>query len=174
MNQNFGDYVIYADESGDHSLTRIDPIYPAFVLCLCVFRKRDYVRRIVPAIQEFKFRWFGHDAVILHEREIRKQLPPFDILNDPTVRTRFMGEMNDILALCQTKIAACVIHKQRLTNEYLFRDNPYGIALQICLEKLFVFLKSAERIQRTHFIFERRGDKEDKELELEFRRIVDG
>ena len=38
----FSDYVIYADESGDHSLEHIDQTYPVFVLCLCLFRKKDY------------------------------------------------------------------------------------------------------------------------------------
>ena len=175
MDWEFGDYVIYADESGDHSLTKIDPIYPVFVLCLCVFRKRDYVRRIVPAIQEFKFRWFGHDAVTLHERDIRKQVAPFHHLTNPSDRNRFMTEMGDILAQCRTSIASCVIDKQKLKNEHLFQDNPYAIALHACLEKVSVFLeRKTGRARLTHFIFERRGDKEDKELELEFRRFTDG
>lgn len=175
MEQTFSDYVIYADESGDHSLTKIDPIYPVFVLCLCVFRKRDYVQRIVPAVQQFKFDWFGHDAVVLHERDIRKQLPPFQILSDQTTRSKFMDELNDLLASCKTSIATCVIDKRRLKHESLFQDNPYAIALQVCLETVFVHLKGKRTgEQLTHFIFERRGDKEDKELELEFRRIVDG
>ena len=76
----FSDYIIYADESGDHSLTKIDPVYPVFVLCLCVFRKRDYVRHTVPAVQRLKFKWFGHDTVVLHENDIRKQRGPFVIL----------------------------------------------------------------------------------------------
>ena len=38
--QRFSDYVVYVDESGDHSLERIDPDYPVFVLALCVFHKR--------------------------------------------------------------------------------------------------------------------------------------
>jgi hypothetical protein len=175
MDWEFSDYVIYADESGDHSLTKIDPIYPVFVLCLCVFRKGDYIRRIVPAIQEFKFRWFGHDAIILHERDIRKQVAPFHRLSNPSDRSQFMMEMSDILAQCRTSIASCVIDKQKLKKDHLSQDNPYAIALQACLEKVSVFLeRKAERARLTHFIFERRGDKEDKELELEFRRFADG
>ena len=76
---DFSDYVVYADESGDHSLEHIDKTYPVFVLCLCLFRKKHYVQRVVPRIQALKFEWFGHDAVILHEREIRKKAPPFEI-----------------------------------------------------------------------------------------------
>jgi hypothetical protein len=68
-----------------------------------------------------------------------------------------------------------VIDKQRLKQNYLFQDNPYAIALQVCLEKVSVFLeRKAASAQFTHFIFERRGEKEDKELELEFRRFTDG
>ena len=34
------DYVVYVDESGDHSLASIDTSYPVFVLALCVVHKR--------------------------------------------------------------------------------------------------------------------------------------
>ena len=42
MPARFSDYVVYVDESGDHSLASIDPDYPVFVLALCVFHKRHY------------------------------------------------------------------------------------------------------------------------------------
>ena len=31
MNKNYSDYIIYVDESGDHSLSSIDESYPMFV-----------------------------------------------------------------------------------------------------------------------------------------------
>ena len=74
---NYGDYVIYVDESGDHSLTSIDVGYPIFVLVFCVFRKEDYANVIVPKVQTFKFKHFGHDIVVLHEKDIRKRNWPF-------------------------------------------------------------------------------------------------
>ena len=43
--RRFSDYVVYVDESGDHSLERIDPDYPVFVLALCVFHKRHYAEK---------------------------------------------------------------------------------------------------------------------------------
>lgn len=76
----FSDYVIYADESGDHSLKSVDPDYPIFVLTFCIFRKDDYARIVSPAIQELKFQHFGHDLVVLHEHGIRKRHPPFQLL----------------------------------------------------------------------------------------------
>ena len=37
----FNDFIIYADESGDHGLDPIDPGYPVFVLACCIFRKNE-------------------------------------------------------------------------------------------------------------------------------------
>ncbi|ALP53302.1 hypothetical protein Tel_09110 [Candidatus Tenderia electrophaga] len=70
---NFSDYIVYVDESGDHSLTSIDPEYPVFVLAFCIFHKRHYAEAIVPALSRFKFKHFGHDMQVLHEHDIRRQ-----------------------------------------------------------------------------------------------------
>lgn len=170
----FSDFVIYADESGDHSLVKIDEGYPVFVLCLCVFEKSSYIRRVVPDIQQFKFKWFGHDTVILHEREIRKQLSLFKFLNVPDRREAFLADLTEILANARFHLIACVIEKKRL-NETLFPENPYHLALTFCIEKTLEFLqKRGQHNKILHFIFERRGDKEDNLLELEFRRIIAG
>jgi hypothetical protein len=44
--------VIYVDESGDHSLTMIDPLYPIFVLVFCIFRKVDCAHIVTPLFNE--------------------------------------------------------------------------------------------------------------------------
>ncbi|MBP0613919.1 DUF3800 domain-containing protein [Chryseobacterium sp. cx-311] len=78
------DYIIYADESGDHGLDSLDSDYPVFVLSFCVFRISDYITNAVPLIQKFKFDHFGHDQVILHEHHIRKQKDNYAFLcTDP-------------------------------------------------------------------------------------------
>lgn len=102
----FSKYIIYVDESGDHSLQSIDDNYPVFVLAFCIFHKRHYSEAIVPALEKFKFNHFGHDQVVLHENEIRKE--------------------------------------------------------------------KGEHQKKTFIVVECRGNKEDRELELEFRRISDG
>ena len=63
----YSDYVVFVDESGDHGLVSIDSDYPVFVLDFCVFRKEDYIQRVVPKVEAFKFEHFGHDLVVLHE-----------------------------------------------------------------------------------------------------------
>lgn len=36
------DYLIFADESGDHGLSSIDEQFPVFALVFCLVRKQDY------------------------------------------------------------------------------------------------------------------------------------
>ncbi len=55
------------------------------------------------------------------------------------------------------------------------QSNPYHLALVYGLERIYSFLRERQQTQkRTHIIFECRGKKEDKDLELEFRRVCDG
>ncbi len=41
---DFSKYIVYVDESGDHSLQSIDENYPIFVLAFCVFHKRTIAK----------------------------------------------------------------------------------------------------------------------------------
>lgn len=172
---DFSDYVIYADESGDHSLTSIDPDFPLFVLTLCIFRKSDYVGGIVPAVQALKFRWFGHDMVVLHEREIRKHSGAFGLLENTGRRTAFMAELSEIVRSAQFTIIGVIIDKRRLADRYGMDSNPYTYALRMSMERLHkLMLVRGQGDRITHCVFERRGGKEDLDLEVAFRRIVDG
>lgn len=173
--KDYSDHIIYVDESGDHSLTSIDPQYPVFVLAFCIFSKDDCTRYVCPVIQELKFQFFGHDMVVLHEREIRKAQEPFDILMNKEIRYRFMASLNDAITAASFVVIASVIRKEKLCHCYARPGNPYHLALRFCLERAHRYLDSLGEANRiTYVVFERRGRKEDSQLELEFRRICDG
>lgn len=171
---DFSDYIVYADESGDHGMVNIDPQYPMFALTFCVMRKDAYTAEIVPAMQGFKFGIWGHDTVVLHEHEIRKSLGPFGLLRtDRALRTRFMDELNALIETAPMTIFASVIHKEKHRAKYANPWNPYEIALHFCMERLHMMLTAEGQHGKTvHVVFESRGAKEDAELELEFRRIA--
>ncbi len=171
----FSDYVVYVDESGDHSLASVDEQYPVFVLAFCVFHKRHYSEHIIPAVEKLKFNYFGHDSVVLHENEIRKQKGAFAFLNQRTVRAEFMAQLSGIMAASNFILIAGIVDKTKVSRSEGASSNPYHIALGMCMESLRNFLteKGQEHLQ-THVIVECRGKKEDGELELEFRRICDG
>lgn len=172
----YSDYIVYVDESGDHSLTSIDPQFPVFSLSFCVVKKDDYMATVVPAVQALKFKYWGHDAVVLHEHEIRKSKGDFTfLLTDKALRDRFYDDLNQVMVDAPITIIASVIDKLKLTKKYANPWNPYEIALHFCLERLLLFLRDrGETGKRIHVIFECRGKTEDAELELAFRRIVDG
>ncbi|CAK7258567.1 DUF3800 domain-containing protein [Shinella yambaruensis] len=171
----FSDYIVYIDESGDHNLAQISPHYPIFVLAFCIFEKESYVTHTVPNFQRLKFRWFGHDAVVFHEREIRQQQVPFKFLQNEEKRARFHSDVNTLISESEFTVIATVINKEKLNGRYRTPDNPYEMSLQFCLERLHRFLIEKGQAERTTYcIFERRGKKEDASIELEFRRICDG
>lgn len=171
----FSDYVVYVDESGDHSLESVDPDYPIFVLAFCVFHKRHYSEKIIPAVEKLKFNYFGHDSVVLHEHEIRKQKGVFAFLSHHPTRIEFMDKLSSIMDASNFILIGCVVDKARLSRTEGTNSNPYHIALGVCMESLRNFLaeKGQDQLQ-THVVVECRGKKEDAELELEFRRICDG
>ena len=171
----YGDYIIYVDESGDHTLTAIDRDYPVFVLDFCIFRKEHYANVVAPQVQAFKFAHFGHDIVVLHEHEIRKQKPPFVFLKSRTKREDFMGGLSRLIQNAQFTIVAAAIHKDQLARRYAAPANPYEMALTFCMERAHAFLRGCgQHGLTTHIVVERRGKREDDELELAFRRIRDG
>jgi hypothetical protein len=171
----FSDYIVYADESGDHSLISIDPHYPVFVLAFCVVHKLTYIDSIVPAFQRLKFEFWGHDSVVLHGHEIRKAYGDFNILLNANTREAFFDRLNSVIESADFTIIAAVIDKQGYAKRYAQPIDPYKIALRFCLERLQYCLGERGQIDRTtHLQVECRGATEDAKLELEFRRICDG
>jgi len=167
------EYIVYVDESGDHSLVTIDPDYPVFVLSFCIFKKLDYAFRITPAIRQLKFLTFGHDMVILHESDIRRRRGAFSQLLKPT-RERFLDKLTGIVSESEFHLIATVIDKRKLNSSQLQQGHPYHIALRLGLQKLNRLLDHLGQNQTlTYVVCESRGKREDCELELEFRRILD-
>ena len=170
------DYIVYVDESGDHSLTSIDPQYPVFVLAFCIFDIKSYTADVVPAFQKLKFDYFGHDMIVLHSHHIRKQKGDFNILRNAAIRTNFMNDLTTAIAAAPFTLIATVVDKDKLNAQYVYPANPYDIAMVFCLERTLRFLRDLGHDEKktTTICFESRGPKEDAELELAFLRVVNG
>ena len=84
-----------------------------------------------------------------------------------------MDELTQIIEEEDFTIIATAIKKQNLLEHK--SNNPYDLALRFCMERAFSYLtKQDEADKITHIVVEKRGNKEDEELELEFRRINSG
>lgn len=170
----FSDFIIFADESGSPVLEGPDPTFPVFVLNCVLVAKVDYVERIVPKLQMLKFDFVGHDQLIFHERDIRRQQKDFAFLQvDAGMREAFLERVNAVVAEAKIDVIAAVIDKVRLAQKYADPWSPYEIALHFCMETLLSRLRQLGQADRlVHVVFESRGKKEDAELELHFRRIA--
>ena len=170
--EKYSDYIVYVDESGDHSLKSINKDYPIFVLSFCIFEKNSYTKNIVQKLKDFKFKHFGHDMVVLHENEIRRDKGYFRKLNSKELKQNFLDELTHIIKEEDFILITTVIRKDKL---YTHKNNPYDIALKYCMERTYKFLDAKNQTDKiTHIVVEQRGKREDDELELEFRRICDG
>jgi hypothetical protein len=85
-----------------------------------------------------------------------------------------MNELSEAIVSASFKIYSVIIDKHAFKTDF-FPDNPYVVALRCCLEEIYKVLRAKHALDKSYFfVFERRGLKEDKDLELEFRRIVNG
>lgn len=174
--ETFGNYIVYLDETGDHNLDKTDPEYPIFGLVPFIAQKDEYANRIVPAIQEFKFKWFGHDMVILHENEIRGQEGIFKFLSEKRLRDEFMEDLCQMFKCLDFVTAPIVVKKQGLLEPIKKRELRegrfylYHFCFKYILDYLLQYLPSTET-GITFIVCESRGKKEDKELEEEFEKF---
>lgn len=138
-------------------------------------KKETYTQQIVPAFQQFKFNYWGHDGVVLHEHEIRKNTHNFGFLRGSReLRTKFMDDLSTLMQQAQFEICASIINKNALLKKYPNPWNPYEISLYFCLERLFQKMVAYKQKGKViHVVFESRGHTEDKALEIEFRKICD-
>jgi hypothetical protein len=127
---------MYLDESGDHRLKKINPVYPVFVLG-GVIVDRAYERDVIePRVREFKRRSWGSEDVILHTVDIRNNAGDFAFLTDPARRAEFFTELNAMLAELDYKVVSVVIKKDAHVAQYGENAaDPYTYALEMLIER---------------------------------------
>lgn len=172
----FGDYLVFVDESGDHSLTSINLYYPVFVLAFVIIKKTDYIQQVCRNLQEFKMRHWGHDEIVLHEHEIRKPRDDFSFLLIRPRRERFQTELTALMQELPATIVSVIIDKHSFSARHKEAQPGmvYDFAMETGMNAVFQFLTTqGQSARRTPIVVECRGRKEDKELELTFRRFCD-
>ncbi len=165
----FSNLIVYVDESRNHGAVSSE--FPLFVLAFCVFDKGEYANTATSLIHRLKFKHFGHDGVVLHERDIRMSKPPFHILLNPTRREVFMADTTSLIERTPFELVGAVIDKPKLRERYPVPKDPYHLALQFGLERLQRIRQERNDTGKLHVIFESRNSTDNAELELEFFRL---
>jgi hypothetical protein len=157
--------VMYLDESGDHSLTTIDPQYPMFVLG-GVIVDLDYAQgELSERVRQFKLDLFGRDDLILHTADIARNKNGFEGLADTSFRQRFYNELNTLMQDLRYTIVACAIKKDaHLTKYGLNAVDPYLLSLDILVERFCFEIGDIEG--GGQIIAEKRDPTLDRQLDL--------
>lgn len=154
--------VMFLDESGDHSLEKIDQSYPMFVLAGCIFDFDDYFNVAEPAVDKLKQDWFGRKNVILRSYDIRKQKGDFAFLVDKAKREKFYAALAKLLKQLKFTIIAAAIAKDKFKSRYPEPNNPYYLCFQFILERSAMYLgKTREKMM---FKIESRETHNDQKL----------
>lgn len=103
---------MFLDESGDHSLGKIDKSYPMFVLAGCIFDLDYYSKIVEPKVSELKTKYFNRADIILRSYDIRKQKGDFSSLVDKKRREVFYSDLDILIKSLNFKIIAAVIINQ--------------------------------------------------------------
>jgi hypothetical protein len=128
--------ILFIDESGDHSLSVIDPQYPLFVLGGVIIEKTYAAYELTEQMNTFKQKVFGTTDIILHTAEISRNKNKFKCLKDPNFRAFFYQELNCMMRQLQYTIVACVIHKDNHLSRYgPAALDPYHLSLNVLLER---------------------------------------
>lgn len=165
-------FIAFLDECGDHSMGKIDADFPIFLLAMVVLERAAYREEILPALNSLKLRYWNHEGVNLHSREIRTACGPFRILQNASVRNRFMGELSALVQGAKFTLFITAIRKDQHMKKYGARAiNPYDLALEFTLERVVHFLE-CEGERELPIVPEARGKREDAEFEQVFYRIL--
>ena len=166
------DYIIFADESGNPNLKTVDPNYPVFVFCCCVFRRQDYDATAAPAVAALKASHFGNPDVILHSYPIRRSRPPFDFSGDEQRQAVFQGDLIQLIAGADFTVIAAAVELNRFQQRYPDALNVDLVAFRQCIIQLDGLLQGFGQHEfSTSIVIESRGNRSDRRLIQEYRAL---
>ncbi len=159
---------MFLDESGDHSLDKIDDSYPMFVLAGCIFDQEYYEKDTIPKINVLKRDFFGGTDIIFHTAEMirptQSKEKRFLKLIDKKFRNNFYNSLNKLLEEINFLITSCAIRKKDHLYKYGINAlDPYLLSFDNLLNRLIFQIRSPEQ---GIIIAERRNSILDNQLEI--------
>ena len=159
--------VMFLDESGDHSLIKIDEQYPLFVLAGVIMDKDYHDTEAMQIMNKTKKSLFYNSDIIFHTADISRNKNGFEQVKNAGFRHQFFNAMNQMMSDLEYKIVAVAIRKKEHKEKYgLGALDPYLLSLESLVER-FVF-ECEESNKQGIIVAESRNSILDNELELAF------
>lgn len=161
---------LYIDETGDHSLSKIDNSYPIFVLSGVIVEQEYHDGPLSDALNAFKIKHFGVTDVILHGKEMTHpqsaRSKAYMRFMDAAFRYRFYKDFEHLLGRLDVSLVACVIMKSKHFAKYgLEAKDPYLLSFDNLVNRLVFDLKDD---QRGSIVAESRNSVLDNQLEIAY------
>ena len=90
--------------------------------------------------------------VILHESDIRIGDGYFSNFSKE-VKDNFLGSLTKIIKNQDFTVITAIIDKNKLKTQYVDSFNPYYLAMEFCLERLYLFLQEKQNTNKGNYIF---------------------
>ncbi|HYM92581.1 MAG TPA: DUF3800 domain-containing protein [Chitinophagaceae bacterium] len=143
-----------------------------FFCCRLLVNEEDY-ETIRQSINILKHSIWENKEVIFHSRDIRKCEKEFQKLFDLDLKKKFYEELNKIIANSPYTIIASAIQKNRFIEQFgKLQDDVYEVALSFVIEQAVMALKKPGTATDLSIVIEKRGRKEDKQLDDHFQRLL--
>jgi hypothetical protein len=114
--------VLFIDETGDHSLSKIDKSYPIFVLSGIIVDENYHDSDLTIILNDFKLRHFGTTEVVLHSQEMthpqNAKSREYIKFMDVAFRRKFYKDFEHLLLQLDISAVACVIMKNKHFANY--------------------------------------------------------
>ena len=162
--------VLFIDETGDHSLSKIDKSYPIFVLSGVIVDEHYHDGDLTNMLNDFKQRHFGTADVILHSQEMthpqNAKSREYVKFIDVTFRRTFYKDFEHLLTQLNISVVACVIMKNKhFANYGLEAKDPYLLSFDNLLNRIIFDLDDS---QRGKIVAESRNSVLDNQLEIAY------
>ncbi len=166
-------YYLFIDESGDHGLTTLNPDFPVFLLCGVIVSENAY-ENIRQSFNVIKHTLWANKEVIFHSRDIRKCQKEFSVLFDLEKKKWFYDNLNKVIQENHYAVIASAIQKDNYIKRFgRLSNDVYELALSFIIERAIFYLDDIKDKEKTlEIIIEKRGKKEDKQLEEHFQRLL--
>jgi hypothetical protein len=155
-------YFLFIDETGDHGLTTLNPVFPVFLLCGALIAEPEN-DKIKITFNQIKTSLWGNNSVVFHSRDIRKCDKEFSILFNLKIKERFYNLLNEAIMQHNYTIIASAIQKDNYIKKYgKLSNDVYELALSFIIERAIFYLDDLiDNNKRLHIVIEKRGKKEE-------------
>lgn len=162
--------VLFIDETGDHSLSKIDKSYPIFLLSGVIVDEVYHDTVLTKAMNDLKTKHFKTTDVVLHSQEMTHPQSAksrvYAKFMDTDFRRAFYRDFERMLAKLDVRIVACVIMKNKhFANYGLEAKDPYLLSFDNLLNRLIFDL---EDNQTGRIVAESRNSLLDNQLEIAY------